>query len=61
MFLGLDPLFGISPEGFGFIGMILNLIVTVIVSKATAPPPQKMMDLIEEIRYPGAAPTARAH
>jgi cation/acetate symporter len=65
LFLGLDPLFGISPEGFGFIGMILNLIVTVVVSKATAPPPQKMMDLIEDIRYPttapATAPAARAH
>ncbi|HSK97875.1 MAG TPA: hypothetical protein VK891_14730, partial [Euzebyales bacterium] len=61
MFLGLTPLFGISPEGFGFIGMILNLIVTVVVSRATAPPPQKMMDLIEEIRYPGAAPATKPH
>ena len=51
----MTPLFGISPEGFGFIGMILNLIVTVVVSRATAPPPQRMMDLIEEIRYPVTA------
>jgi cation/acetate symporter len=58
-FMGLTPLFGISPEGFGFIGMIINLIVTVAVSKATAPPPQKMMDLIEEIRYPGAPAAAK--
>jgi hypothetical protein len=35
--------------------------VTIIVSKATAPPPQRMMDLIEDIRYPGAAPVTRAH
>jgi cation/acetate symporter len=55
IFFGLTPLFGISPEGFGFIGMILNLIVTVVVSRATAPPPQKMMDLIDEIRYPVTA------
>ena len=58
-FMGLTPLFGISPEGFGFIGMIINLIVTVLVSRATAPPPQRMMDLIEEIRYPGAPAAAK--
>jgi cation/acetate symporter len=61
IFLGLPPLLGISPEGFGFIGMLLNLAVTVVVSRATAPPPQQMMDLIEEVRYPGAAPATRAH
>jgi cation/acetate symporter len=59
-FFGLTPLFGISPEGFGFIGMIINLIVTVGVSLATAPPPQRMMDLIEEIRYPGAPAATKA-
>jgi len=55
IFLGLSPPFGISPEGFGFIGMLLNLAVTVVVSRATAPPPQRMMELIEDIRYPGPA------
>ena len=61
IFLGLTPPFGISPEGFGFIGMLLNLAVTVVVSRATAPPPQRMMELIEDVRYPGAAPAARPH
>jgi cation/acetate symporter len=59
LFLGLDPVFGISPEGIGTIGMILNFIVTIAVSKATAPPPRRMMDLIEDIRYPGTAPVTR--
>ncbi len=61
IFLGLTPPLGISPEGFGFIGMLLNLVVTVVVSRATAPPPQRMMELIEDIRYPSAAPAARPH
>jgi cation/acetate symporter len=61
IFLGLTPPLGISPEGIGTIGALLNFIVTVVVSRATAPPPQKMMDLIEDIRYPGVAPTTRAH
>jgi cation/acetate symporter len=61
IFLGLTPPLGISPEGFGFIGMLLNLLVTVVVSRATVPPPQRMMELIEDIRYPGAAPAARPH
>jgi cation/acetate symporter len=61
IFLGLSRPLGISPEAFGFIGMLLNLTVTVLVSRATAPPPQRMMDLIEDIRYPGPAPAARSH
>lgn len=46
-------IFGISPEGFGSVGMVLNFIVTITVSQCTAPPPQEVQDMIEEIRYPG--------
>ena len=49
---GMTPWFGISAEGMGAIGAVLNLVVTVVVSKATAPPPQAMQDLIEHVRYP---------
>ncbi|MDQ3937817.1 MAG: cation acetate symporter [Chloroflexota bacterium] len=44
--------FAISPEGIGFIGMLLNAAVTVAVSKATAPPPPEMRELVDNIRYP---------
>ena len=45
-------LFGISPEGIGTIGMIINFIVSLIVSRITTPTPDKIKDLVESIRYP---------
>ena len=48
-------LFGISPEGFGTVGMILNFIVTIMISKFTPEPPQEVQNMVEEIRYPGEA------
>jgi cation/acetate symporter len=47
-------LFGISPEGIGSIGMILNFVVAITISKFTAPPPQEIQDLVESIRIPKA-------
>lgn len=44
--------FGISPEGIGTIGMLLNLVVSIVVSRLTPPPPQEIQTLIEEIRIP---------
>lgn len=54
-------LFGISPEGIGTIGMILNFIVAYVVSKFTPAPPQEVMDLVESIRYPRGAGRASVH
>ncbi len=51
---GADHVLGISPEGIGTIGALLNFIVTIAVSKATAPPPPEMRAFIEELRYPQA-------
>ena len=45
-------LFGITPEGIGTIGMIINFIVSLIVSRLTKPTPNKILDLVESIRYP---------
>ena len=46
-------LFGISPEGIGAVGMFLNFALTLIVSRFTAPPPEQVQRLVEEIRVPG--------
>jgi cation/acetate symporter len=43
---------GISPEGIGFLGMIINFVVAFIVSSITPPPPQEVQDMVEEIRIP---------
>lgn len=42
----------ISPEGIGFVGMIINFIVAIVVSAYTKPPPKKVIDMIEIIRQP---------
>ena len=48
----MDPWWGISPEGIGSVGMVVNFVVNIVVSKFTAPPRQEIQDLIEEIRHP---------
>ena len=45
-------LFGISPEGIGVIGMCLNFIVMISVSSMTAPPPERIQHMVENIRVP---------
>ncbi len=45
-------LFGISPEGIGVVGMCLNFMVAVTVSRLTPPPSAKIQGLVERIRYP---------
>ena len=47
-------LFGISPEGIGVIGMLLNVAVATGVSLATAPPPERVQHMVEAIRVPRA-------
>ena len=42
----------ISPEGIGFVGMILNVMVALIVSSLTAPPPKEIGEMVERIRRP---------
>lgn len=44
--------FGISPEGIGTLGMIFNFLVSVVVSRFTAPPPTEVQELTENIRFP---------
>ena len=44
--------FGISPEGFGSIAMLCNFLISILVSYLTSPPPQKVVQLVEDIRIP---------
>jgi len=46
-------LFGVSPEGIGTIGMVLNFIVSLGISYMTAPPPTEIQELVDKIRLPG--------
>ncbi|MCH8307443.1 MAG: cation acetate symporter [Proteobacteria bacterium] len=45
-------LFGISPEGIGVVGMVLNFFVIVAVSYMTPAPPERIQHLVEDIRVP---------
>ena len=47
-----DYWFGISPEGFGSVAMILNFIVSFAVMKFTSPTPKKIKDIVDNIRIP---------
>jgi cation/acetate symporter len=47
-------LFGISPEGIGVIGMLLNFAVAISVSYMTSPPPDHIQHMVEHIRVPRA-------
>ena len=54
-------LFGISPEGIGVIGMVLNFAVAAAVARLTQPPPAEIDALVEAIRVPRGAGGARVH
>ena len=43
---------GIEPNAFGVVGAIVNFSVTLTVSRLTAPPPESVQQLIEDIRVP---------
>ncbi|MDX1605617.1 MAG: sodium:solute symporter family protein, partial [Candidatus Competibacterales bacterium] len=43
---------GISPEAFGAVGAMVNFVVAFVVSKVTAPPPDHIQHLVEDVRVP---------
>ena len=53
--------FGISPLSIGAVGAMLNFGVATLVSRATAPPPKEIQDLVESIRVPRGAGVAVDH
>jgi cation/acetate symporter len=54
-------LFGISPEGIGTVGAILNVVVSQVVARLTSPCPDHIQHLVEDIRTPRGARAAHAH
>ena len=53
--------FGISPEGIGALGMVFNFITAIIVSRVTAPPPDEIKDMVDDIRIPRSSGTSYHH
>ena len=62
-FYGMQPwFFGVSAEGIGTLGMIINFIVTFVVSRLTPPPPVAIQELVEDLRSPsGVLPAEAVH
>ncbi|MFK8105090.1 MAG: sodium:solute symporter family protein [Saprospiraceae bacterium] len=53
--------FGISPEGFGSIAMLVNFVISMIVSRMTPAPPEDVQEIVENIRVPSGAGAATGH
>ncbi len=61
-FMGVAPWFmGISPEGIGAVGMVINFIVTIGVSMMSSPPPEEVREMVESVRFPRGAGAAVDH
>jgi cation/acetate symporter len=56
-----DWWFGISPEGFGSVAMIVNFMVSIVIMKFTPNPPQEVQDIVENIRIPSGSGEAVDH
>ena len=52
---------GISPEGIGLIGMMINFAVAAVVMKMTKPTPIEIQEMVEGIRNPKGSSEAHAH
>ncbi|APR67709.1 MAG: cation acetate symporter [Thalassolituus oleivorans] len=52
---------GISPEAFGALGALLNVVTAFVVSSMTAPVPDDIRQIVEDIRVPKGAGSAQDH
>jgi len=52
--------FGVSPEGIGTIGMLVNFVVAFMVFRFTADAPAEIQQLVEDIRYPQGSGEAQS-
>ncbi|NES69380.1 MAG: cation acetate symporter, partial [Okeania sp. SIO2D1] len=56
-FYGMPTWFlGLSDQGIGTVGMLLNFVVTLVVSRMTVPPPLEIQEMVGELRSPLDAP-----
>jgi cation/acetate symporter len=53
-----DWWFGISPEGFGTVAMLINFVVSIVIMKFTPDPPESVQEIVENIRIPSGAGAA---
>ncbi|MFT6370111.1 MAG: cation/acetate symporter [Maribacter sp.] len=53
--------FGVSPEGFGSIAMVVNFVVALTVNRFTPEPPKEVQEIVENIRIPSGSGDASSH
>jgi cation/acetate symporter len=53
--------FGISPEGIGVIGALLNFVIALTIGRLGTPPPQEVRELVDDLRIPTGAGIAHRH
>ena len=56
-----DWWFGISPEGFGTVAMLVNFVVSLVISSFTPQPPKEVLEIVENIRIPSGAGDTSDH
>ncbi|MCA9998380.1 MAG: cation acetate symporter [Anaerolineales bacterium] len=56
----ISDVMGISSQGIGVIGMILNFAIAYVVSRQTEAPPEHIQEMVESVRIPAGAATAAA-
>jgi cation/acetate symporter len=54
-------LFGISPEGIGTIGAVINFTLALVISRCTGPVPEEITKLVDNIRIPSGVGQAQDH
>lgn len=52
---------GISPEGIGALGMVINFAVALLVYRISGEAPKEIQKMVENIRYPKGAGAAQEH
>ena len=54
-------LFGISPEGIGTVGAVINFTLALVISRCTGPVPEEITKLVDNIRIPSGVGQAQDH
>lgn len=52
---------GLGPEAAGAVGLILNFVLALVISRMTSPPPDDVQDLVESVRIPRGSHAPEAH
>ncbi|MBK5966024.1 cation acetate symporter [Thiocystis minor] len=59
--MGANWFLGITPEAFGAVGALANFVAAILVSTLTAPPPEHIQHLVEDVRIPRGSGVATGH